>query len=160
MHDFIFGFFCNAIVQKRILSWVTYLCTVRNSLPKTSQQNYVLFLHMQKKPANKIYERLVEVFGPLSLACSTVTKISGKPAGLLSKSDPKVPREDHPIFKMTLEFLLRSELIFPPPFPRLLRRRKFRNLSHLRYLPLGLVIISEDIDSCRTLWLNSNEWNE
>jgi hypothetical protein len=94
-----------------------------------NQQNDVLFLHMQKKPANKIYERLVEIFCLFAVAYSIVTKTSGKPARLLSKSDPKRSREDRPIFNMTLEFLLRSELIFPPPFARLLRQHRFRNLS-------------------------------
>jgi hypothetical protein len=89
-----------------------------------SHQNDVLFLHIQKKPANKIYERLVEVFGLFAIACFIVTKKSGKPAGLLSKSNPKLPREDRLIFNMTLEFLIRSELIFPPPFARLLRQQR------------------------------------
>jgi hypothetical protein len=43
-------------------------------LPKKSQHDHVLILHEQGLLASKIYERLVEFFGALRLACSMMTK--------------------------------------------------------------------------------------
>jgi hypothetical protein len=83
---------------KCMFALVTSLWTFGNLLPKKSQHDLVLIFHEQDLLASKIYERLVDVFAPLGLASSIVTKAIR----------PKVINKQYPLNPQSSNRLIRT----------------------------------------------------
>jgi hypothetical protein len=93
---------------KCMFSMAKPFCMFKKSLQKISQYDLVLLLHEQCLRTNKIYEKLVEIVGALTLAYSTLTRTIRQRSWTPSEERPPNSRVDRQTSIMIIEFFLCS----------------------------------------------------